>query len=50
MENARFKAGLVAKDYTKKEGVDFSEVLYLVVKHSSIKVLLGTLDFSIPLS
>ena len=31
---------LVAKGYSQKEGVDFSEVFYLVVKHSSIMVLL----------
>ena len=37
----RFKACLVAKGYTQKKGVDFNKVFSLVVKHSSIKVLLA---------
>lgn len=32
VEDARFKAHLVAKGYTQKEGVDFNEVLSSVVK------------------
>ena len=31
---------LIAKGYSQKKGVDFSEVFSLVVKHSSIMVLL----------
>ena len=41
MEDARFKTRLVAKGYTQKEGVDFNKVFSLVVKHSSIRVLLA---------
>ncbi|GJR53654.1 transposable element [Tanacetum coccineum] len=37
----RFKACLVAKLFTQREGVDFSEVFTPVVKHSSIRVLLA---------
>ena len=39
MEDVKFKAHLVAKGYTKKEGMNFNEVFSLVVKHSSIRVL-----------
>ena len=38
LEDARFKALFVAKDYTQKEGVDFNEMFSLVVKHSSISL------------
>ena len=39
MEDVKFKAHLVAKGYTQKEGMNFNEVFSLVVKHSSIRVL-----------
>ena len=41
MKDARFKAFLVAKGHTQKEGVDFNEMFSLVVKHSSTRVLLA---------
>lgn len=39
MKDVKFKACLVAKGYTLKEGVNFDKVLYLVVKYSSIRAL-----------
>ncbi|KAL6350274.1 hypothetical protein AAG906_004221 [Vitis piasezkii] len=39
LEDVKFKAHLVAKGYTQKEGMNFNEVFSLVVKHSSIRVL-----------
>ena len=35
----RYKAKLVARGFTKKEGVDFNDVLSPVVKHMSISLL-----------
>lgn len=40
-EPPKFKACLVAKGYSQKEGVDYYEIFSLVVKHTSIRVLLS---------
>ena len=41
VEEARYKARLVAKGYSQTPGVDFTDVFSPVVKHSSIRALLG---------
>ncbi|KAG8501656.1 hypothetical protein CXB51_004770 [Gossypium anomalum] len=41
VEELRYKAMLVAKGYSQILGVDFTDVFSLVVKHSSIRALLG---------
>ena len=41
VKDARFKACLMEKGYTQKKGVNFNEVFYLGMKHSSIIVLLA---------
>ncbi|KAG8480706.1 hypothetical protein CXB51_025391 [Gossypium anomalum] len=41
VEEPRYKARLVAKGYSQILGVDFTDVFSLVVKHSSIRALLG---------
>ena len=45
VKDARYKARLVAKGYSQIPGVDFTNVFSLVVKHSSIRALLGILGF-----
>jgi len=37
----RYKARLVVKGFSQKKGIDFEEIFSLVVKMSSIRVVLG---------
>ncbi|KAG8482597.1 hypothetical protein CXB51_024457 [Gossypium anomalum] len=41
VEEPRYKARLITKGYSQIPGVDFTDVFSLVVKHSSIRALLG---------
>jgi hypothetical protein len=40
-ETSRFKTRLVAKGFSQILGIDYNDVFSLVVKHSSIRALLG---------
>ena len=37
----KYKARLVAKGYSQREGIDFSEVFSIVIRHTSIRMLLS---------
>ena len=45
VENARYRARLVAKGYSQIPIVDFTYVFSLVVKHNSIQALFFIMDF-----
>jgi hypothetical protein len=40
-ETSRFKTKLVAKGFSQILGIDYNDVFSLIVKHSSIRALLG---------
>lgn len=41
VEDRRFKGRVVAKGYSQKEGIDYNEIFFPVVKHVSIRILLS---------
>ena len=41
VEDPRFKAKLIAKGYSQKEGIDYKEIFSPIVKHVSIRYMLS---------
>ena len=41
MIKLRYKARLVAKGYSQMSGIDYTDIYYPVVKHTSVRALLG---------
>ena len=39
-----YKARLMAKGYTQKKGIDFNEVFSLIIRHTSIRMLLSIVE------
>lgn len=47
VEDEMFEAHLVAKGFIQIKGVDFNELFFLVVKYSSIQVLVALFDLEL---
>ena len=41
VESTRFKARVVAKEFSQTEGIDYHDIFSPVVKHSSIRIMLS---------
>lgn len=44
VEKPSYKSRLLAKRFTQVEGVDFNEIFFSVVKHSSIRIILALVN------
>ena len=44
-EGEKFKAHLVEKGYSQRKGVDYDEIFFPVVRHTSIRTVLGLLAY-----
>jgi len=43
-DNEQYKIRLVDKGYAQKEGIDYNKIFSLVIKHTSIQMLLAMVD------
>jgi len=44
VEGPRYKARLLAQDFTEAEGIDYDEIFSPVVKHCSIRILMAIVN------